>query len=219
MSDEKLTADLIPLATAIEKICEARHGPKWRAASKNLLVAERERLAPNKKTKRNWLSTIKKQNAANENVSALRNSIAIDFLQKLGTGQLIAYWLITDESKPLSIAPDHWNVFDLEANRDWPNATRSGKSLTVYLDQSWLELFPEISHRMAPVTRYGRREGETWQISDVCIFEKMATEIDNGEKISVAAKRYAPEAKGAGTEESRATRLRKAYPRWAKHSR
>lgn len=204
-----MSARQITLEHAIQRIGYVRHGPVWTATIRKATEAIQARLVT-----KNTVATIENWENAQQAAQALRRPIELEILNKLGSGQEQAYWK-SPEGGLLLIAPDHWNIFDFEANRDWPNATINGKSRTVYLDQSSLEIFIGTSPQKAPVTRYGRRAGEQWLISDVPIFEKMATEIDNGVKLSVAAKKYAAEAQGAGTEESKATRLRKAYKVWA----
>jgi hypothetical protein len=203
------TPDLVTLAVAIERICTERHGTRWAAAKENELKATRDRIEKGNTaaTVDNW---IKAQKAAEE----IRRPIELEILEKMGTAQLPAFRQLSNEQL-LPIAPDQWNIFKFEANRDWPNVEINGKSEIVFLYASALAEFIKSDTAKALVTRHGRRLGENWNMADEPFFEKMKIDIAAGMSIFASANNRAPDTPKGGEIESKARRLRDGYNAWA----
>ena len=140
MSDERLRADKITLGDAIEKIGQARHGSAWATAAANELQATEEASAGS--------NTIKNVREAQERVKILRRPIELEILDKLGKAQLSAHWRDSN-GKLLPIASGHWNLFEVEANKYWPNAKINGKQEIAYLDAAALAAFIDSDSRQA----------------------------------------------------------------------
>jgi len=223
MSETKIT-----LANAIERICTARHRAKWMIAKANELQATRDRIKKGNTTATvdNW---IKAQKAAEE----IRRPIELEILEIIGTAQLQTFRQLNN-GELRAIAPDQWKIFESEAtahvddaisqhwdarraNRDWPNVTINGKSEIVFLDLDELAGLIENASKPAPLPNHGHRAGENWPIADESIFAKMADEIKSGRSLSnsAAANKFANEAAGTGSPESKARRLRDGYKKWA----
>jgi hypothetical protein len=64
------------------------------------------------------------------------------------------------------------------------------------------------------LTKYGHRPGQKWRAGDEPIFHQMSEAMEKEDTRHAAANKFAKDAWGTGTEESRAKRLRDGYLHW-----